>query len=123
MGRRDRAQGRGRYQEDLITGIVGLESSGLCARALQRVPASPGDPRRRAGGELYLRASITRNSPEQSRRENWWYYSQGGPGVYQGDVHFYSNDWDGREDISASTPTAAKVALLTGDTTIPAPRR
>jgi hypothetical protein len=22
-------------------------------------------------------------SPEASRRENWWYYSQSGPGVYR----------------------------------------
>jgi hypothetical protein len=38
-------------------------------------------------------------SPETNRRENWWYYSQSGPGVYQGDVHFYSLDRDAREDI------------------------
>src|SRR4030095_6366043 len=54
-------------------------------------------------------------SPEPSRRENWWYYSQSGPGVYQGDVHFYSNDWDGREDIKRIDTNRCKVALLTGE--------
>jgi pimeloyl-ACP methyl ester carboxylesterase len=52
---------------------------------------------------------------EQNRRENWWYYSQSGPGVYQGDVHFYSNDWDAREDIKTIDTGRCKVALLTGE--------
>ena len=33
-------------------------------------------------------------SPEASRREVWWIYGQGGPGVYRGDTYFYSIDWD-----------------------------
>jgi pimeloyl-ACP methyl ester carboxylesterase len=50
-----------------------------------------------------------------NRRENWWYYSQSGPGVYQGDVYFYSLDWDAREDIRNIDTQACKVALLTGE--------
>ncbi len=54
-------------------------------------------------------------SPEPSRRDVWWIYSQGGPGVYRGDTYFYSVDWDlrGREgDIDTS---ACPVYLLTGE--------
>jgi pimeloyl-ACP methyl ester carboxylesterase len=54
-------------------------------------------------------------SPEPSRREVWWVYSQGGPGVYRGDTYFYSVDWDlrGREgDIDTSV---CPVYLLTGE--------
>ena len=54
-------------------------------------------------------------SPEVNRRENWWYYAQSGPGVYQGDVYFYSVDWDAREDIKAIDTARCKVALLTGE--------
>src|SRR4029453_16271280 len=67
------------------------------------------------GGELaasYTYGLNAPGSPEVSRRENWWYYSQSGPGVYQGDVHFYSNDWDGREDIRRIDTDRCKVALL-----------
>jgi pimeloyl-ACP methyl ester carboxylesterase len=54
-------------------------------------------------------------SPEAARREVWWVYSQGGPGVYRGDTYFYSVDWDlrGREkEIDASQ---CPVYLLTGE--------
>ena len=36
-------------------------------------------------------------SPEEYRRETWWYYSQSGPGVFKGDLYFYSIDHDFRE--------------------------
>jgi pimeloyl-ACP methyl ester carboxylesterase len=36
-------------------------------------------------------------SPEEYRRETWWYYSQSGPGIFKGDLHFYSIDHDFRE--------------------------
>jgi len=42
-------------------------------------------------------------------------YSQAGPGVYAGDVHYYSNDWDGREDITRIDTQVCKVSLLTGE--------
>lgn len=54
-------------------------------------------------------------SPEPSRRDVWWIYSQGGPGIYRGDTYFYSVDWDlrGREgDIDTS---ACPVYFLTGE--------
>ena len=35
--------------------------------------------------------------------------------MYQGDVHFYSIDWDGREDIKRIDTNRCKVALLTGE--------
>ena len=52
---------------------------------------------------------------EVAKRENWWYYSQGGPGVYAGDVHYYSFDWDAREDVKRIDTRKCKVALLTGE--------
>jgi pimeloyl-ACP methyl ester carboxylesterase len=54
-------------------------------------------------------------SPEENRREVWWIYSQGGPGIYRGGTYFYSVDWDlrGREgEIDASR---CPVYLLTGE--------
>jgi pimeloyl-ACP methyl ester carboxylesterase len=54
-------------------------------------------------------------SPETNRREVWWTYAQGGPGIYRGDTYFYGVDLDlrGREaEIDASR---CPVYLLTGE--------
>jgi pimeloyl-ACP methyl ester carboxylesterase len=101
------------YQEEL-TGIIGLESSAYAPGRYNEFLHHPAIH----GGELAASYTYGLNSPyspEPSRRENWWYYSQSGPGVYQGDVHFYSNDWDGREDIRRIDTNRCKVALLTGE--------
>ena len=101
------------YQEELA-GIVGLESSAYAPGRYNELLHHPAIH----GGELaasYTYGLNSPNSPEANRRENWWYYSQGGPGVYQGDVWFYSNDWDGREDIKRIDTNRCKVALLTGE--------
>ncbi|MBS0248672.1 MAG: alpha/beta hydrolase [Proteobacteria bacterium] len=97
-----------------IRGIVGLESSAYAPGRYNDFLHHPAIH----GGELcasYTYGLNSPDSPEQNRRENWWYYSQSGPGVYQGDVHFYSNDWDAREDIKTIDTTRCKVALLTGE--------
>lgn len=46
-------------------------------------------------------------SPEEYRRETWWYYSQSGPGIFKGDLYFYSIDHDFRkllDKISGQVP-------------------
>ena len=46
-------------------------------------------------------------SPEEYRWETWWYYAQGGPGIFKGDLYFYSIDHDFREHcdkISGKVP-------------------
>ncbi len=54
-------------------------------------------------------------SPESSRRDVWWIYSQGGPGVYRGDTYFYSVDWDLRGREGEIDTSACPVYLLTGE--------
>ena len=76
------------YQDEL-RGIVGLESSAYAPGRYNEFLHHPAIH----GGELCASYTYGLNSPyspEVNRRENWWYYSQSGPGVYQGDVHFYS---------------------------------
>ena len=101
------------YQKEL-TGIVGLESSAFAPGRYNEYLHHPAIH----GGELaasYTYGLCAPESPESSKRENWWYYSQSGPGVYAGDVHFYSNDWDGREDIKRIDASVCRVSLLTGE--------
>jgi len=78
------------YQNDL-RGIIGLESSAFAPGRYNEYLHHPAIH----GGELaasYTYGLCAPGSPESSKRENWWYYSQSGPGVYAGDVHFYSID-------------------------------
>ena len=101
------------YQRELH-GIIGLESSAFAPGRYNDYLHHPAIH----GSELvasYTFGLCAPNSPEASRRENWWYYSQSGPGVYAGDVHYYSNDWDGREDIKTIDTGLCKVSLLTGE--------
>jgi pimeloyl-ACP methyl ester carboxylesterase len=101
------------YQKKL-RGIIGLESSAFAPGRYNDYLHHPAIH----GGELaasYTYGLCAPKSPESSKRENWWYYSQSGPGVYGGDVHFYSIDWDGREDIKRIDTSLCKVSLLTGE--------
>jgi len=87
------------YQDE-ITGIVGLESAAYAPGRYNELLHHPAIH----GGELcasYTYGLNAPTSPEASRRENWWYYSQSGPGVYQGDVHYYSLDWDAAIKVRA----------------------
>ena len=101
------------YQREL-RGIVGLESSAYAPGRYNDFLHHPAIH----GGELvasYTYGLCAPSSPEANARENWWYYSQSGPGVYAGDVHFYSIDWDGREDLKRIDTSVCKVSLLTGE--------
>ncbi len=54
-------------------------------------------------------------SPEPARKETWWVYSQGSPGVYRGDTYFYSVDWDLRGREEEIDTSRCPVYLLTGE--------
>lgn len=102
-----------RYQEE-ITGIIGLESAAFAGGRDNDFLHHPAIH----GGELaasYTYGLNAPSSPEAGCRENWWYYSQGGPGVYKGDVYFYCEDWDAREEIKSIDTNRCKVSLLTGE--------
>ena len=100
------------FQHEL-RGVVGLESSAYAPGRYNDFLHHPAIH----GGELagsYTYGLCGPMSPESAARENWWYYSQSGPGVYAGDVHFYSVDWDGRKDVTRIDTSVCKVSLLSG---------
>ncbi|MED5579327.1 MAG: alpha/beta hydrolase [Nitrospinota bacterium] len=101
------------YQDEL-TGVIGLESAAFAEgrdNSFLHHPAIHGSEL----AACYTYGLNGPNSIESGRRENWWYYSQGGPGIYKGDIHFYCNDWDGRECIKKIDTKKCKVSLLTGE--------
>jgi pimeloyl-ACP methyl ester carboxylesterase len=97
-----------------LRGIVGLESTAYAPGRYNEFLHHPAIH----GGEMtasYTYGLCAPQSPEVNARENWWFYSQAGPGVYAGDVHYYSLDWDGRQDITRIDTTVCRVSLLTGE--------
>jgi len=54
------------------------------------------------------------SAPERAR-EVWWEYSQGGYGVFWGDIRFYGRDWDARERVGRIETVKCPVIMLTGE--------
>ena len=84
--------------QDEIRGILGLETTAAGHGRYNDFLHHPAVH----GGELcatYTYGLNAPSSPEASKRENWWYYAQSGPGVYRGDIHFYCNDWDAWDEL------------------------
>ena len=54
-------------------------------------------------------------SPPERAREVWWEYSQGGYGVFWGDIRFYGREWDMRERVARIDTQKCPVLMLTGE--------
>ena len=54
-------------------------------------------------------------TPRERAIEIWWEYSQGGYGVFHGDIEFYAHDWDARERVSRIDARRCPVIMLTGE--------
>ena len=68
------------------------------------------------GGEVCATAVfglMAPQSPDEYRWETWWYYAQGGPGIFKGDLHFYSVDHDFR-DLCRKISGRIPIIMMTG---------
>jgi pimeloyl-ACP methyl ester carboxylesterase len=55
------------------------------------------------------------DSPAECAAEVLWHYAQGGPGVFFGDIHFYSGEWDARERVARSDTSRCPLFMMTGE--------
>lgn len=70
------------------------------------------------GGEVcagIVSGLVGPSSPEQHRWETLWHYMQSGPGVFKGDLHFYTADGDIRNDLTKINTQECPLWLLTGE--------
>jgi pimeloyl-ACP methyl ester carboxylesterase len=70
------------------------------------------------GGEVcggVVSGLIAPTAPEADRWETIWHYMQGGPGVFKGDLHFYTADGDVRGRVADIDTRACPLYLLTGE--------
>lgn len=63
----------------------------------------------------YVRGLMSPSSPVSHRRGAAWIYSQGAPGVYDGDLMFYSDEFDGELVAKSIDGKRTPVVLMTGD--------
>ncbi|KQY07830.1 alpha/beta hydrolase [Mycobacterium sp. Root135] len=70
------------------------------------------------GGELcaaLMSGLIGPHVPAVDRDETLWHYSQGGPGVFKGDLHYYKDDGDRDSDLAAIDVRKCPLYFLTGE--------
>jgi len=70
------------------------------------------------GGEMcgaMVSGLIAPTAPEADRWETIWHYMQGGPGVFKGDLHYYTSDGDVRARLAQIDTRLCPLFLLTGE--------
>jgi len=63
----------------------------------------------------WVGALLSPTSPKAGRDQATWIYSQGAPGIYDGDLAFYSDDFDAHEHTAVIDNQRTPLYLLTGD--------
>ena len=98
-----------------LRGIIGLQSSAFAQRYF---PLDALHKPNIHGGEMcaaYCYGLVGPQAPFQHRWETLWHYMQGGPGVFKGDLHFYSLDGDVSDRLSEIDTSECPVYMLTGE--------
>jgi pimeloyl-ACP methyl ester carboxylesterase len=70
------------------------------------------------GGEVcsgIVSGLIGPSAPQADRWETLWHYAQGGPGVFRGDLYFYTVDGDMRDKVAGIDTSRCPLYLLTGE--------
>lgn len=99
---------------DRIGGVIGL---GPTAHTTSRYHALLDHPAVDASmlAATYTLGLCAPQSPEANARENMWYYLQGAPGVYAGDIAFFDGEWDERAALRSVDTARTPVALVGGE--------
>ena len=99
---------------DLFAGVIGCESA-------EKVPGRritwTHNPQVNEAEAVpsWIDGLVGPGSPERHRREIWWVYSQAGAGIFNGDIDFFSGEWDGRDRVHTIDTKRCPVLLMTGE--------
>jgi pimeloyl-ACP methyl ester carboxylesterase len=100
---------------DELRAVIGLQSSGRVNPYYDLSWLYRQDVQ---GGEVcaaMVSGLIAPQSPSAHRWETLWHYMQGGPGVFKGDLHFYTVEGDVFEQIAGIATARCPVHMLTGE--------
>lgn len=103
-----------RSHADRLGGVIGFSGAAKVEGRFQDWPLAP-DINANQVVPSWTAALMAPQGPEAARREVWWIYSQGGPGIYRGDTYFYSDSFDLRGHEHEIDTRACPVTLLTGE--------
>ena len=95
--------------------LIGLQSGAHVSRYYDLDWLHRGDVH---GGEVaagIVSGLIAPQSPDADRWETLWHYMQGGPGVFKGDLFFYSIDGDIRDRVGRIDTSRCPLYLLSGE--------
>lgn len=104
---------------DTISAVIGLEAQ--AGGYEEKKPGAYLDVLYRPdihGGEASAELTVdlcAPTIPESNRWELWWLYTQEGAGVYNGDLYFFSHEWDIRDQLGRIDTSQCKVFLFTGE--------
>ena len=104
----------------LISGVVGVGTPDRSPGRLSPHLDHPAINASRYCGS-YVRGMMSPTTPLHNKRFASWIYSQSGPGVYPGDLFFYSNEYNGNLLVDKINSTRCPVSLLTGEYDFSAP--
>ncbi len=63
----------------------------------------------------WIHGLMAPDAPAECAAEVLWHYSQGGPGVFFGDIHFYSGEWDARARVAGIDTAKCPLFMMTGE--------
>ena len=98
-----------------LRGVIGLQSSAYIEPYYDLSWLHRADVH---GGEMagaIISGLMAPTSPAKERWETIWHYMQSGPGVFKGDLNFYTLEGDVRERLGAIDTATCPVWLLTGE--------
>lgn len=100
-------------RQDLVAGVVAIEPP-FRARGRRNPCQHHVAVHSALHNASFVRGLMSPFSPPEYRRRASWIYSQGAPGIYPGDLAFYSEEFDG-EDVAGRIDTnETPVSLLCG---------
>lgn len=103
-----------RLHGDMLRAVIGLSGAAKLQGRFADWPLSP-HLNAQQSVATFTYELMAPQGDEAARREVWWIYSQGGPGIYRGDTYFYSEDFDLRGREAEIDTDRCPVHLLTGD--------
>jgi pimeloyl-ACP methyl ester carboxylesterase len=103
-----------RAHADRLRGVIGVSGAGKLAGRFPDWPLHP-DVNAQQSVPSWVYGLMAPHGPERDRRDVWWIYAQGGPGIYRGDTYFYSEDFDLRGREKEIDTARCPVVLMTGE--------
>ncbi len=63
----------------------------------------------------WIHGLMAPQSPAECAAEVLWHYAQGGPGVFWGDIHFYSGEWNATDRVHRIDTNRCPLVMMTGE--------